>query len=316
MEKSQSRLGVVVVNWNRARDTLAAYMSLKSSTFEDWWLYIVDNASDDNSVELLERELFDRSTIILSHINAGFSRGCNLGIQRALSEGCTQIFLLNNDATVLPSTIKCLIDESAKLNESAILGCAVKISGTDKFQFFGSRTRKDVGHPVWFDDKDREKLSNALIETDFVLGAALFAPAKIWRKLGYFDERFYLNYEETDWCYRARKFGFSCYIAPSSVIIHKVGATIGPIDGPLQKYFLRRNELLFGLQHANKIQIIKLFIRTTSDLINSAVKDIIKFHLIKPSTIAHAIALYDFARGKFGDCPKIIRDLAHKHTSA
>jgi len=315
MEKSQSRLGVVVVNWNRVRDTLAAYMSLKSSEYEDWWLYVVDNASDDDSAEILERELSDRSTIILNNINSGFSGGCNLGIQRALSEGCTHIFLLNNDAIVLPSTIRYLIDQSAKLEDNAILGCAVKISSTDKFQFFGSRTREDVGHPVWFDDSNLEKLSNNLIETDFVLGAALFAPARLWRKLGYFDERFYLNYEETDWCYRARKFGIYCYVVSKSIAIHKIGATIGPKNGPLQTYFIYRNELLFATRHANRRQQLRLILRTIKILLKSTLNDCIKFKKMRPSTITHALAVYDFMRGKFGDCPAVVRRLAIAHRS-
>ncbi len=311
-----TRVGVVVVNWNRAQDTLAAYRSLTSSSFEDWRLYAVDNASADNSAEILARDLADKATLILNTVNAGFSGGCNLGVHRALADGCTHIFLLNNDATVLPSTLAELVAASSKLDDTAVLGSAVKISGTDRFQFFGSRTREDVGHPDWFDDNDLGELSKGLIDTDFVLGAALFAPANIWRAIGDFDDRFYLNYEETDWCYRARKSGFRCYIVPSSIIQHQVGATVGPINGPLQTYFIYRNELLFAARHATMRQKAHLFFRSLTILIKSCLKDLIKFRTLKPPARAHAIALYDVARGKFGDCPPIIRKQATRHRTA
>jgi len=310
MEDREFRIGVVVVNWNRAHDTLAAYTSLKSSTFKNWWLYVVDNASEDNSVEFLKSNLGEKSTLILNNINSGFAGGCNLGIQRALSENCTHIFLLNNDAIILPSTFVYLAQEAMRLKDLAILGCAVKIYGTNEFQFFGSRTRDDFGHPSWFNEKDLEKISQDLIETDFVIGAALFSSAKIWQEIGYLDERFYLNYEETDWCYRARKNGFPCYVVPASVVIHKVGATIGPKNGPMQNYFMRRNELLFASHHATSKQKLNIICKTLQNLIKSAAKDVFNFRKIKPSTMAHAIALYDFARGKFGDCPAIIRDFS------
>jgi GT2 family glycosyltransferase len=310
------RVGIIIVNWNHARDTLAAYASLKYSNFENWWLYVVDNASEDDSVKFLNSHLDERFTLILNNINAGFSGGCNIGIKRAISEGKTHIFLLNNDATILSSTINSLVEESLRLEDSAVLGCAVKIHGTEKFQFFGSSTRTDVGHPSWFNEKHSEKLSQNLIETDFVLGAALFAPAKIWQETGYFDEKFYLNYEETDWCYRARKLGFPCYVMPTSVVIHKVGGTVGPMGGPLQIYFICRNELLFALRHATLRQKNNIFIRSITNLIKSAAKDILNFRRIKPATMAHAIALYDFGRGKFGDCPAIIREFALAHVSA
>jgi len=315
VKEGQLRVGVIVVNWNRANDTIAAYTSLKLSTFENWWLYVVDNASEDDSADILARELDNQSTLILNSTNSGFAGGCNLGIQRASSEGATHIFLLNNDATVLPSTLGGLMSQSLTLSDSAILGCVVKIYGTDDIQFFGSRTRADVGHPAWFGRADLKKLSQTVIETDFVLGAALFAPTKIWRKVGLFEEKYYLNYEETDWCYRARKLGVSCYVVTAAIALHKVGATIGPMNGPMQNYFICRNELLFASYHATLKQNITLLLRSVTGLIKSGIKDLIKFGKIKPSTLAHAIALHDIIRGKLGDCPTIIRKFALQHST-
>ncbi len=309
-------MGVVVVNWNRAQDTILAYNSLKLSTFEEWHLYVVDNNSLDDSINILNSEINENGTIILNDINAGFAGGCNIGIHRAILDGSTHIFLLNNDATVLPSTINGLIYQSIKTNNSAILGCAIKIFGTEKFQFFGSQTNKSVGHPEWFDASETEKLTSELIESDFALGAALFAPANIWINIGYFEENFFLNYEETDWCYKARQFGYKCYIVPNSIVIHKIGASIGPLDGPMQNYFLHRNELLFSSRHANIKQRANLIFRTIGRLAKRAVKDLIRNGRITPSTKAHAIGLYDFARGNFGDCPPVIRKIALEYMSS
>ncbi len=305
-----------MVNWNRADDTVAAYRSLKSSTSEAWRLYVVDNASTDASAQVLSGELTERATLILNDRNAGFSGGCNLGVDRALQDGCTHLFLLNNDATVLTSTLQALIETSAELGDGAVLGSAIKVAGTHAFQFFGSRTSARFGHPAWFDDADLSELSKPLIETDFVLGAALFAPARIWRQIGSFDDRYFLNYEETDWCYRARASGFRCYILPTSVVMHKSGATVGPIQGPLQSYFIYRNELLFASDHATWRQKANIGCRSIEVLLRSAIKDLIRSRTLTPSTLAHALALLDFSRRRFGDCPPIVRRLAKAQAGA
>jgi len=310
------RVGVVIVNWNRASDTISAYKSLILSKYEDWHLYVVDNFSTDNSSEILSRELTVNTTLILNSSNDGFAGGCNRGIQRALLDCSSHIFLLNNDAIVLPSTISILINESIELDNNSILGCVVKFYETRQIQFFGCRNREDVGHPAWFDQDDLAKLSQKLIITDSVLGAALFAPADIWRRIGYLDERFYLNYEETDWCYRARKNGFCCYVVSNAIIFHKSGATMGPTNGPLQNYFMYRNELLFASIHATPIQKLNIFLRTLLILLKSIMKNLIEFRKIKESTKSHAIAIFDFLFGKFGDCPNIIRQFAMNYSSA
>jgi hypothetical protein len=78
----------------------------------------------------------------------------------------------------------------------------------------------------------------------------------------------------------------------------------------MQNYFSYRNELLFASIHATPTQKKNIFIRTLSNLIKSSAKDIIDFRRLTPGTIAHAMALYDFIRRKFGDCPRIIRQFA------
>jgi GT2 family glycosyltransferase len=309
-------IGVVIVNWNRAQDTVAAYQSLIPSTFEDWRLYVVDNASSDDSAAVLDRDLGAKATLILNDSNAGFSGGCNLGVARALADGATHIFLLNNDATVLPCTLERLIGESLAEGDRAVLGCAVKHFGTDTYQFFGSHTASKFGTPLWFEDDELEKLASRVIESDFVLGAALFAPARIWREIGDLDDRFYLNYEEADWCYRAREAGFACYVVPAAVVLHRVGASIGPTNGPMQAYFLSRNELLFARRHATLSQINRLFARSLSNLLKTAIKDLIRFRNLAAPTKAHARGLYDFVCGRFGDCPALIRKFAADHRAA
>jgi GT2 family glycosyltransferase len=188
-----ARVVVVLLNWNGWRFTIAAAKSLQPNPGISITTIVVDNASTDGSLEHLRAEL--PGAIIIAHsTNAGFAGGCNVGIRRAMELGCDYLFLLNNDAFVCPNTIPELVKESLRLHNNAILGSVVCFAASGDYQFFGSRYCDRKGHPDWFRCPDEEHLlAQPLIETDFVLGAALFAHCDVFKRVGLLDERYYLN---------------------------------------------------------------------------------------------------------------------------
>ena len=200
-------VGVVLVNWNGWTYTVAAARSLDQSDYRNLKIIIVDNASSDDSLAQL-RAAIPHADIIANPVNAGFSGGCNIGIRRAIEQGCAYVFLLNNDALVENSTIAKLVDASKVKNDTALLGSSIVYVSSGEYQFFGSQTAAVLGGSDRFDIRFQgHLLSQDFIKTDVVLGAALFLPAKVLDRTGLFDERFFLDYEETDLCYRARKLG-------------------------------------------------------------------------------------------------------------
>jgi GT2 family glycosyltransferase len=160
-------------------------------------------------------------------------------------------------------------------------------------------------------------LDQALIETDFVFGGALFAPSRLFREIGLFDRRFFLNYEETDWCYRARKQGIAHYVVSTATVFHRGSTSLGAEDGPLQTYFLYRNRLLFQEKHASPLQRL----RGALEILGQALK-LLRHGIslswsgglaLDGSGIALLLALRDYCLRRFGDCPPIVRRLAPRH---
>ena len=271
----------------------------------------MDNASSDDSAVKLAEQL-PTADIILNPRNAGFSGGCNIGMKRALSLGYDYVFLLNNDATADPLCLAELVRASAQLNDGAILGAAVKFADSGQYQFIGSATASATGLPKWLAPENFEP-SALMIESDFIFGAAFFIPTAILRSVGLMDERFFLNYEETDLCFRARQQGAKCYVVPSAVVFHQSGATLGDLDSPLQAYFLVRNELLFAEKHSTLRQRLFLYKRRLR----------LYFLMIKNSaksrtppdlrTRSMGYAIRDYALRRFGDCPEAVRRYAAEH---
>ncbi len=306
-------IGIVFVNWNGWENVVRSYNSLTASKYEHWKLIVVDNASSDRSLEMIRREI-PEAFLIESGANLGFAGGCNVGIAKALQMGLDYVFLLNCDATVLPDTLGELVSASRQLNDTAVLGSVVRYFPSGQIQFMGSCKSLRSGRPHWYTEvEDGERLQQDLIESDFIFGAALFAPAEIFRRVGLFDERFFLNYEETDWCYRAADAGIASYVVTRSVVQHIGSSSLGPRAAPLQTYFLSRNRLLFYDKHGSLKFRVRAYLEVLRDLggrLRRGATQPTPFGRLEPATRALLLAVRDYALRRFGDCPARVRELA------
>lgn len=302
-------VGIVIVNWNRWQFTIAACRSLARSAHRDFRIIIVDNASADDSVAQM-RAALPEADIIAATINAGFAGGCNIGIRRALELGCGYVFLLNNDAEVEGQTISRLIAVSKARGDHAVLGSALVFADTRKYQFFGSRRGAVLDQSEYFSaTADAHLLQQDAIETDFIMGAALFLPTRILEKVGMFDERFFLNYEETDLCHRARRLGFPSFVIPSSVVRHHAHATLGPYRAPMQLYFLTRNALLFTQKHGSAKERRATLKSRLAAFYWNVRRSWEAGIFLDPPTRGMLRGFWDYYRKNFGDCPPAIRRL-------
>lgn len=309
----QAPVGIVIVNWNGWRHTIAACRSLENSGYRSIKIIIVDNASADDSLTRL-RAALPEAHIVANGVNAGFAGACNIGIRHAVELDCAYIFLLNNDALVERDTIEKLVDASKAKKDSALLGSVTIYLSSGAYQFFGSRTGSVIREPEFLTfEKDAALLSQDFIETDYILGAAFFIPVPLLHRLGALDERFFLNYEETDFCYRAKALNINCFVVPGSVVHHHANASLGSYPAPMQAYFLSRNSLLFSEKHGPPEQRGPLF------LLKKLYWNIRRAWKTAPRktlpTWAILWAFWDYTQRRFGDCPAEIRRMDAFHRS-
>jgi GT2 family glycosyltransferase len=304
-------VAVLFVNWNGWQHTIAACRSLDQSSHKAIEIIIVDNASADDSLAQL-RAALPHAHIIANPENSGFAGACNIGIRHAVQRGCEYIFLLNNDALAESETIARLVQASKIKNDGALLGSVLIYISSGAYQFFGSRTGTVVREPEFLTiEKDAALLSQDAIETDFIVGAAFFIPVRLLDRIGPFDERFFLNYEETDFCYRARQAGIPSFIIPASVVHHHANAAMGHYPAPMYAYFLARNGLLFSDKHSPPEQRRLLSrLKTIYWDIRRARKTARRKDL---PTWAILWAFWDYSWRRFGDCPAAIRRLDAKY---
>ena len=315
-------VAVVVVNWNNWEIVLKCLGYLRKSVQCDWHLFIVDNASTDGGIEHFAG-LGEDVTLIASEINGGWSGGNNLGITAALEAGYEILFLLNSDAFVEPSTIKTLLDAKGHMLGGPIFGpIHMDLSGNE-YDFVGTDVDHRTGLPIWKSvSASTVEEMPAIYDTSMIKGAAIFADTEHFSMIGLMDDDFFLNFDETDWCYRCRDFGYRLLMVRSSRVYHFGSASIGGAASPLQLYFLARNSLLFARKHSTLPQRARHLRNLYWDFRDLGTKGIagtvaaFVFSIdLNTQQRAFRAGVLDYMKGRFGDCPRYIREMRMSSTA-
>jgi GT2 family glycosyltransferase len=295
------KLAIITINYNGLADTIDLLESLKKAKKEPYLnvqVYVIDNGSSDDSIDVLSRR-FPEIRLIQSPTNLGFSAGNNLGIKVALKEKADWIMLINNDTLIDKSLFKNIYKSPLQDKKVGVLGGLIYFA--KGFEFKKKYKKEDLGKVIWFAggkldwnniygshylvDKVDNEDSKEAYSTDFITGAFLLTRFDVLKKTGIFDEDYFMYLEDVDLCYRIQKKGFKTLLDPSLKIWHKVAQSSG-IGSSLNDYFLTRNRLLFGLKYAT--------FRTKFALIREAVKKLFI------GSVAQKTAIKDFFTGNLG----------------
>ena len=240
---------------------------------------VVDNGSTDGSIEELRsitclarlaakqagrQAGTTRINLICNEENLGFAEGNNVGIRYALENGADYVCLLNNDTRVAPDFLMELIKMAEADRKIGMVGG--KIYFEKGYEFYKERyQKKDLGKVIWYaggkidwgnvyashrgvDEVDKGQYEKEE-ETDYVNGCLMLTKRAVLEKIGLLNPRYYLYFEENDFCQRAKKAGFKLFYAPQAKIWHLNAGSSGA-GSSLHDYFLTRNRLLFGFRWA------------------------------------------------------------------
>jgi GT2 family glycosyltransferase len=245
-------IAVIVLNWNNGPDTLECLASVYQSEGTEYVVYVVDNGSTDGSLALI-RTSFPHARFIENRANLGFAEGNNRAIQEALRDKIPYILLLNNDAVVRRDTLALMKQGLERFPRAAALG--------PKIYHYDEPTR------IWYAGADFDRESARFFHNDwgveeakaparpagptgYVCGCAMLLRAQAIMRVGLMDARYFLNWEEIDWCARFQKAGYDCIYDPAPKVWHKIGRSfVGGKRGPMWHYYYWRNRLLWMRQH-------------------------------------------------------------------
>jgi GT2 family glycosyltransferase len=192
-------------------------------------------------------------TIICCPENRGFAAGNNVGIGYALNHGAEYVLLLNNDTIVDSEFLTHMVSVGESDDRIGIVGPKIyNLGGPDVLQSVGATLSLWTGRGRLLGAGERDcGQRNAARDVDWVSGAAIMIKRAVLQTVGVLDERFFLTYEETDLCHRAKAQGFRITVAPDARVWHKGGAST---HQPTAEFYLTKNRALFMRKNATWYQ--------------------------------------------------------------
>jgi GT2 family glycosyltransferase len=263
-----SKCYVIILNYKRWEDSVECLRALFNSTYQDFTAIVIDNCSGNDSLEhitaalmanplkkssrgsvtapcmtdkqsLAQKPVQDWPDLVLvqNDTNAGFAAGNNVILELLKNEDA-YIWLLNPDMVADIHTMEEMIKASRE-NEQAVIGAVtmnfylpeeVLFYGGGKVNFFSGTVS-----PI-----NSEQMLGQL---EYISGGCLLMRTNHLRKVGLLPDHYFLYWEETDWCYEAKRKGFPMQVSLRATCYDKISTSIG--RGFLSDYFYTRNGLLF-----------------------------------------------------------------------
>jgi len=273
--ESYPQIAILILNWNNYLDTRACLDSLKKLSYPNKEIILVDNGSDDGSLERLQ-EYSSRATIIASDQNLGFAGGNNLGLTYVLDKGIPLILLLNNDTEVVQ------IDFLEQLTAEILSNERICAVGPRVRRLDGNPDQVILPFPDFFTTIQTtlglyDPNLNKRQKVESLKGCCVLVKSAAVNQVGLLDENYFLYVEETEWFFRMRKAGWKLIYLPIESVIHKVGSSAKKLS--IQDVYVeRRANVIYTLvKHGLMIQaavtavfmILLLFFRTVSGLLIS-----------------------------------------------
>jgi GT2 family glycosyltransferase len=286
------KVGVVIVTHNRKQVLENCLTSVLESTYENYVIIVIDNASTDNSFQMVSRD-FPSVKAIRSELNLGYTGGNNLGITYALqNEKCNYLLILNDDTVVTQNLINNLLNSIEKNKRIGVVNPKILDFETkrDICNRYGEHNYYfGVGYKSLLDSKKAQEI-NLLRGTCFIIRK------EVVEKIGLMDENYFLYFDEADLSSRVTNSKYKIVYEPTAIVYHQISQSFNGKVNPVVLYYSTRNELLFARKHLNMLFFFPLWaFRFAFRLIIYAIRT--RDLLIEKSILQGFI---DFTKSNFG----------------
>ncbi len=264
------KLAAIIINYRTpdltARVTTALLPEL--APLGDFHVYVVDNCSGDGSVERLRASAVadgwgSRVTVVAAPQNGGYGYGINVAID--LARTCptppAYYFVLNSDAFADPGAVGTMLDFMDRHPDAGL--CGADIHGVDginqgsAFRFptaaseFNDTAKTAIVARLMGQSTVSIPLPDQPTEVEWISGTCLMIRREVVDQIGFFDEGFFLYFEEIDFCRRARRAGWRSYCLPAAKVTHLGSVSTGMNDQsrPIPRYWFESRHRYLQKHH-------------------------------------------------------------------
>lgn len=265
-------ISIIIANWNTCEILRNCLASIYASTRDlECEVIVIDNASSDSSVDMVKSE-YPQVGIIANSENRGFAAANNQGM--AIAKG-RYVLLLNSDTIVLDGAIDKVVAFAEGHPKAGITGCRV-LNEDKTLQLSCFMFPSILNMTLWITYLfklfprsrffGRERMTwwsrDDVREVDVVTGCFMLVRCEALVQVGSMDERFFMYFEETDWCYRFKQAGWKTMFTPCGEIIHLGGFSSKQIKSRMVKQW-HRSMLLFYKKHKSLVAYVSAWVLIT-----------------------------------------------------
>jgi GT2 family glycosyltransferase len=302
----------IVLSFNGYADTAACLDSLKAEPASGFDILVVDNASQDGVVSKLTAAYPDVELVALAE-NRGWAGGNNVGIRIGLERGYRWICLLNNDTVFPAGQVQAWMD-ATRAAPPCLLHPSIYYWDEPGV------AQLHPGQPGQNPNFHRLDDGSGLIRMSYAYGACLAVAREVFERVGLFDERFFLQLEETDFHMRATHVDYHALCNPSVKIFHKESRAFGGTQAAIKTYYSTRNTLLLIEKNRHglkaRLNAIKHFYWSLSELAASTERHplLSKIGFVRwlasraPSARAVRSGVMDYLLRRFGKAADTFRE--------
>ncbi|NQV07047.1 glycosyltransferase family 2 protein, partial [bacterium] len=233
---SQPRVWAIVLNHRQAAQTLRAVEAVEKVKYRSGHLTVcvVDNGSGEEDVAQLRA---GTPLVLESGGNLGYAGGNNVGIRAALEDGADAIWILNPDAEPMPRSLQWMVRVLGKHEKAGIVGCRILEGKADfpTIQSQGGRIDWAAGGRSILmrrGERANHLMRGGVQEVNFAPGASFVVRREVLEEIGLLPERYFMYFEETEFCVDAVKAGWKVMVTPWADVVHtsdRVGSLPGEI---------------------------------------------------------------------------------------
>jgi len=248
---STAVVAVVTVTFNSGEVVDDFMRSTLAQDHQSLLIYIIDNASSDDTLQRVRLFRDPRIRLIESGGNVGFAAGCNIGMKAGLAEGSSHVLIINNDTTFGPDLITRLLEAERALGADLTVPKIYHFDEPRRIWAAGGRFQRLRGYAS-------VHLGERVIDTgqydepkpvEFAPGCCILIRRNAIERVGYFDERYFVYTEDADYCWRAKSLGLKLWYTPNASLLHKVSSLTGGSGSPFFVRYTTRNRVLFIRKH-------------------------------------------------------------------
>lgn len=227
-------LAIIILNYNNSKDTIECLKSICNLEYKEYRVFLGDNSTNIDEYEKvkdfikLNSKIKDKIELIRINENKGFGSGNNSILKEINLNEYDDILLLNNDTILIDNKLINKIYDKVNLinNDKYIIG--VKLLNNDRTLQDSKGDFPGIINELIYSLRLKKIINKE--KFDYLCGAFLFFNTNFIKEVGYFDEDYFMYFEEVDLLFRAQKKGYKLYYLDNTEVIHKGGQSTGKLN--------------------------------------------------------------------------------------